>query len=271
MSHDPEETLDESMPSGGWSEEEAELDRLYREALSVVDAIEHDVQLPWDGEDVETAAADPGETSGMETEGAARPAAATVHSSDSVEAATLPFESALPASSRVTPHQVLEAALFVGGQPITTRSLAHMLRDEFTTDYVDEALATLNRTYLSEGRPYEIRLVEGGWQLALRSEFEKVRHRVYGLGPKEVKLSQEALEVLAVVAYHQPLSAEEVEGLGKASPNGALRQLLRRELIAIERGEGRKDVKYRTTNRFLDLFDLRSLDDLPQAEEIAFK
>lgn len=269
MSHDPEDAPDDVELPEHWNEEDAELDRLYREALSVVDAIEHDMQLPWNGE---TADADAESSSLLEVLGDSPPVADAGRANAAVDSATLPMESAVgDTGARITSHQVLEAALFVGGEPLTTRRLVHLLRDEFTTDFVDEALATLNRTYEAEGRPYEIRLVEGGWQLSLRGEFEKVRHRVYGLGPKEVKLSQEALEVLAVVAYHQPLSAEEIETLGKPAPNGALRQLLRRELVSIERGEGRKDIKYRTTDRFLQLFDLQHLDDLPHAEEIAFK
>lgn len=269
MSHDPDDTPDEAALPEHWNEEDAELDRLYREALSVVDAIEQDMQLPWDEG---TADGEPKPSPLSEGSQNLKSVADVGRANAAVDSATFPMESAVgDGSARITPHQVLEAALFVGGEPLTTRRLVHLLRDEFTTDFVDEALSTLNRTYEAEGRPYEIRLVEGGWQLALRGEFEKVRHRVYGLGPKEVKLSQEALEVLAVVAYHQPLSAEEIETLGKPSPNGALRQLLRRELIAIERGEGRKDIKYRTTDRFLQLFDLQTLEDLPHAEEIAFK
>lgn len=269
MSHEPEDTPEDAELPEHWNEEDAELDRLYREALSVVDSIERDMQLPWNEEAAGDDAAALRESEVSESSVALSKAPET---DGEVDTATRPMESAVGGSApRITPHQVLEAALFVGGEPLTTRRLVHLLRDEFSIDYVDEALATLNRTYESEGRPYEIRLVEGGWQLSLRGEYEKVRHKVYGLGPKEVKLSQEALEVLAVVAYHQPLSAEEIEILGKPAPNGALRQLLRRELVAIERGEGRKDIKYRTTDRFLQLFDLQHLNELPQAEEIAFK
>ena len=95
---------------------------------------------------------------------------------------------------------------------------------------------------------------------------------MYGAGPREVRLSQDVLEVLALVAYRQPLLQSEIEAQGKSNPGGMLRQLLRRDLVSLERGEGgRKDVKYRTTPRFLALFGLGSLDDLPQPEDLARK
>jgi segregation and condensation protein B len=95
---------------------------------------------------------------------------------------------------------------------------------------------------------------------------------VYGLGPKDVKLSQDALEVLALVAYQQPVTRVDVEATGKPNAAALLRQLLRRELIRLERGDGSADdVRYFTTSRFLQLFGLASLDDLPRAEDVVFK
>jgi segregation and condensation protein B len=130
----------------------------------------------------------------------------------------------------------------------------------------------LNDLYGQEGRPYEVRLGEGGYRLELRPEFERVRDRVYGYGPKEVKLSQDALEVLALVAYQQPVTREIVEQTGKTNAPALLRQLLQRELISLRRGDGGKDdVTYRTTPRFLQLFGLGSLDDLPLPEDLMFK
>mgnify|MGYP002396995640 CR=1 FL=1 len=96
-----------------------------------------------------------------------------------------------------------------------------------------------------------------------------MRNRVFGLGPKEVRLSQEALEVLSLVAYQQPISRQQLEQFGKPNATGMLRQLLRRELIAIERGNNpRRDITYRTTPRFLEVFGVTAIDDLPQPDEI---
>ena len=185
MSSEPEELFEDAPSPEGWSEEDAELDRLYREALSVVDSIEQDMQLPWNG--ATTAEAKPHENDADHDAASARSQASSHRDSadETDEAHTLPIEAAFTnATGRITPRQVLEAALFVGGKPLSTRSLVHLLRDEFTTEYVDDALQALGMQYAEEGRPYDVRLVEGGWQLALRSEFEKVRHRVFGLGPK---------------------------------------------------------------------------------------
>jgi segregation and condensation protein B len=108
--------------------------------------------------------------------------------------------------------------------------------------------------------------------MTLRPEFDRVRNRVYGLGPKEVKLSQEALEVLALVAYRQPVSQQQIEEACKKNAGGLLRQLLRRELVVIERPDKKqKDVQYRTTARFLSLFGLADIDELPRADELDLK
>lgn len=173
---------------------------------------------------------------------------------------------------RVTPEQIIEAALFVGGVPLTAKKLCGLLRGSFDSLFVERTIDELNTKYGAEGRPYEIRPGDGGYRLELRAEFDRLRQRVYGAGPREVKLSQDVLEVLALVAYRQPLTPAEIEALGKPSSGGILRQLLRRDLVAIRRGEGgRKDIRYHTTPRFLTVFGLASLDELPQPEDLARK
>ena len=177
-----------------------------------------------------------------------------------------------PAEARVTPRQIIEACLFVGGPALNSKKLVGVLRGEFDNEFADREIDALNRQYAAEGRPYEIRLGEGGYRMALRDEYERIRHKVYGLGPKEVRLSQEALEVLAVVAYHQPIKQAQVEALGKPGCGAVLRQLLRRELLAVERDPAApRDVSYKTTARFLSLFGIRSLDDLPRHEQVSYK
>jgi segregation and condensation protein B len=165
--------------------------------------------------------------------------------------------------------QVLEALLFVGGRPLTGRHLAELLGGSHTHEQVDSILDELNQRYLQEGRPYQIQLTEGGYRLLLRPEFEAVRSRVYGQGPKEVKLTQDALELLAYVAYQQPVTLEQAEETGKANVSGLLRQLLRRELISLQRSP--ETDTYHTTPRFLELFSLSSLDDLPQLMDFDLK
>jgi segregation and condensation protein B len=187
---------------------------------------------------------------------------------------TEPHQRVAPDSdSPVTAAQVIEAAMFVGGVPLTAKKLCTLLRGSFDVPFVERTIDELNEQYAGEVRPYEIRLGNGGYRLELRPEFEKVRQRVYGAGPREVKLSQDALEVLALVAYQQPITQQEIESHGKQNGGNLLRQLLRRDLIAIERtaAGGRKNVAYRTTPRFLTLFGLGSLDELPQPDDLVRK
>lgn len=188
------------------------------------------------------------------------------------EPASQPNSNPNPIPQRVTARQVIEAAIFVGGEPLTSKKLCYMLKGDYDLDAVERAIEDLNLQYIDEARPYEFRLGEGGYRMVLREEFERIRNRVFGIGPREVKLSQDVLEVLALVAYRQPITSEEIEELGKEKPTPLLRQLLRRELISLERDtENRKRVTYSTSKRFLSLFGIGSLDELPQADELAFK
>lgn len=172
----------------------------------------------------------------------------------------------------VSAEQIVEACLFVGGSALTAGKLAHVLKGDYAAEDVEQIIARLNAQYLEEARPYEIRLVEGGYRLLLRPEFDRIRHKVYGLGPKEVRLSQEALEVLAVVAYHQPVTEAQITELGRPNCGATLRLLLRRDLIVVDRDASQpRDIHYRTTPRFLSLFGIATLDDLPRPDDLLFK
>jgi len=243
-----------------------EIDQLYRQALEAMEAVATDlseacVELQRDPEDE----ADDEESQPAETE---------QQTSDLQRLSATALQSAAGADdeSTVRPREVLEAALFVGGEPLTTKKLCGLLRGDFPPEFIEQAIDELNANYAAEERPYEIRLGEGGYRMVLRSDFESVRNRVYGIGPKEVRLSQEALEVLALVAYRQPISRKEIESTGLDNAGSTLRHLLRRELIAIKRdGSAGNEVQYHTTPRFLELFGMGDLDELPQADELEFK
>lgn len=170
----------------------------------------------------------------------------------------------------VTSRQVLEALLFVGGMTLSSRKLADVLSGSTSSEDVLRLIDELNVIYDTECRPYRIELAEGGYRMQLRTEFEKVRHRVFGFGPREVKLSQEVLEILAFIAYSQPVSEQELATLGREGTQGVIRQLLRRELIQLKRSE-QAEIKYETAPRFLEVFGLRSMHDLPLPGDFAFK
>jgi len=189
---------------------------------------------------------------------------------DGPEKDVIPDE--VPEAEPVSSRQVIEAVLFVGGEPITSRKLCGVLRGEFQPDHVSTLIDELNELYSAEQRPYEIRLLEGGYQIKLRPEFDPIRRRVFGMGAREVKLSQDALEILALVAYEQPITRAEVEEFGKKNASSLLSQLVRRELLEVDRsdGGGRK-VKYRTTARFLSVFGIGHPDELPQMDALQIK
>ena len=275
--------LDGEIESPAESDDEADwpaedLESAYRRALEANDSVE------WDFSHyaAESAGTDEGETTSSDAD-------STVGASDDAENADsdAPQDADPSASSdddpgetrssdvpqlRIRMAQVVEAALFVGGEPLTSKRLCYMLKGDYELDAIEQAIEELNRRYNDEERPYEIRLGEGGYRIVLRDEFNSVRNRVFGIGPREVKLSQDVLEVLALVAYRQPITQNEIEQLGKDSPGGALRQLLRRQIIELQRDEqDRKRVTYSTTPRFLSVFGIGTIDELPQADELAFK
>ncbi len=178
---------------------------------------------------------------------------------------------------RVSEKQVVEAALFVGGMPLTAKKLSSLFHTDHGFGFIECMLDELNGQYADEGRPYSITLGEGGYRLSLLPEFESVRNKVFGYGPKDVKMTQDALEVLSLVAYKQPITKSQMEALGKSNAGSVLRQLVQRELIRIDRAhappnsKNKNDPPYTTTPRFLSLFGLGSLHDLPVAEDFAFK
>lgn len=174
---------------------------------------------------------------------------------------------------RVSPRQVIEAALFVGGDvALTARRLASLIGQDVDARVAVSLVDALNQTYARENRPYEIRLLEGGYRLELREQFRDVSIRTFGLGPREVRLSPDVLEVLAYVAYNQPLTKEELTQIDRPNVMSILRQLLRLQLVELQRtGTRRTDVSYGTTDRFLKLFGLKALTDLPTADIFSFK
>lgn len=249
----PDATLPEA--DDEWSPDE--LERAYERALNALDAIDSGVQV------VEAVA----EQMAVEISGntvAVAPIPTTLQESEAATERVV--------DPQISYSQVIEACLFVGGSGLTARKLASVLKGDYTAEFVEAAIDELNQRYAVEQRPYEIRLVEGGYVLTLKDEFERIRFKAFGLGPREVRLNQDAIEILALVAYQQPITEDELVALGKSNCGGVLRQLLRRDLIAVERSpEEPKMIRYATTPRFLSLCGIGELDELPRPEEIGYK
>ncbi len=259
-----------------------DLESAYRRALEANDSVEWDfshyaAESPDDdaagvsSAEMEVTNEDGSAGSSTDSDSTGSSAAEAADSKAGSDAPAVEIRSSDPLP-RIRMAQVVEAALFVGGEPLTSKRLCYMLKGDYDLEAIEQAIDELNRKYNAEERPYEVRLGEGGYRIVLRDEFNSVRNRVFGIGPREVKLSQDVLEVLALVAYRQPITQQEIETLGKSAPGGALRQLLRRQLIELQRDEqDRKRVTYSTTPRFLSVFGIGSIDELPQADELAFK
>jgi segregation and condensation protein B len=164
--------------------------------------------------------------------------------------------------------RILEAMLFLGGAPLTAARASEVVRGLTETAF-HEAIATLNRDYRQQGRPYQIEARDGGHTLTLRPRFRPVMERLYGSN-REARLSAPAIDVLSLVAYRQPATKQEIDSLRGADSGALLRQLVRRGLLAVvQRGDAAsKEVAYGTTPRFLQLFHLRSLEDLPQTQDL---
>lgn len=174
------------------------------------------------------------------------------------------------AACEVTPRSILEAMLFVGhplGESLTSERIAGLMRGVRPAE-IDELVLTLNNEYAAAGTPYEIVSVGPGYQLALRAEFGPLRDAFYGR-VREARLSQAAVDILAIVAYHQPVTADDIDRR-RGKPSGAIvAQLVRRDLLVVERQAGKKaKPHYRTTGRFLQLFDLGDLSELPRSQDI---
>ncbi len=178
-------------------------------------------------------------------------------------AATGPAEGASPPPL----PRIVEALLFVGGPPLTAVRACEAVRG-LTPEVFTRILEGLNRDYRRQGRPYRIRPRDQGYELALRPRFRGVLDRLYG-SLREARLSPTALDVLALVAYRQPVGKNEIDSLRGGESGGALRQLVRLGLVAVQRGDAdRPEAAYRTTPRFLSVFHLRCLEDLPRTQEL---
>jgi len=170
----------------------------------------------------------------------------------------------------ISPTSIFEAMLFVGdieNRPLSAVRAAELMRG-VSPGEISDLVDGLNRRYAANGCPYRIVSEGAGYRLTLHKRFQAVRDRFYGRA-REARLSQAALDVMAIVAYRQPITSEDVTRLRDHPSGHILSQLVRRQLLRIERPPGkRRPITYHTTDRFLELFGLESLDDLPQTEDV---
>ncbi len=156
----------------------------------------------------------------------------------------------------------LEAVLMVADQPLDHLVLASAVG--YPAGEVEQALHGLAAEYAEQGRGFDLRNVAGGWRFYSREEFAPVVEQ-FVLEGQQARLTQAALETLAVVAYKQPVSRARVSGIRGVNVDGVMRTLLSRGLVE-EAGQDSETtaILYRTTSYFLERIGVTSLADLPE-------
>jgi segregation and condensation protein B len=169
----------------------------------------------------------------------------------------------LPLTARI------EALLLSTDRPLTEQRLAALLglSGAGSTSAVKDALAELNEQCEKTGRSFRAERLAGGWQLLTVQQFAPLLARLH-TDRQQTRLSQAALETLSIVAYRQPIMRAEIEAIRGVACGEVLRSLMERRLIKItgRAEELGRPMLYGTTNEFLKVFGLSSVDDLPDVQ-----
>jgi|SoiMethySBSTD1v2_1073268.scaffolds.fasta_scaffold790452_1 segregation and condensation protein B len=163
----------------------------------------------------------------------------------------------------------LEAVLYLAREPFSLRKLAQMANLADATE-ARTVLGSLRERYDERACAFQVAQVAGGYQLLSRREFSQWLRPPGGNSERELRLSPPALETLAVVAYRQPMLRAEVEAIRGVACGEILRLLLDRDLLRIvgRSEELGRPLRYGTTKRFLEVFGLSNLDELPWASQL---
>jgi segregation and condensation protein B len=179
---------------------------------------------------------------------------------------------------------VIESILFTSQKPLNLRELREILTvsadkgeepdvkayKKIREEEIENALTELEKDHAQIGRSYYLACVAGAWQFVTRPEYMPWLRTLFGVKTRPPRLSQPALETLAIVAYRQPITRAEIEQIRGVAVDGVVATLLERGLIE---NAGRAEVvgrpmTYATTPLFLEYFGLRNLDELPAADEL---
>ena len=169
---------------------------------------------------------------------------------------------------------IIEAIIFASDEPLTANTIKSVLDASRTfgrlnLDMISDRVNALNNKYESDGSGFRIVEIANGYQFATRKEMAQWVSNLFKERSKR-KLSTSALESLAIIAYKQPITKPEIESIRGVNVDYVLHNLLEKELVTVV---GRADtvgrpLLYGTTQKFLKIFALKSLDDLPKLREI---
>ncbi len=177
--------------------------------------------------------------------------------------------------SQIIPH--IEALIFASDKPLTTLDIVDLINNTFgfmeeriSLDQVEAAVAGIREKYNAEFYPFEVKESGGGFQFLTKKDFYKTVAQLNG-DKFLKKLSNAALETLAIIAYKQPITKGEVEAIRGVNSDYSIQKLLEKELIIISgRNEELpgKPLVYQTSRSFMDYFGINSTDDLPKIKEV---
>lgn len=177
--------------------------------------------------------------------------------------------------SQIIPH--IEVLIFASEKPLTSLDIVELINNTFgfleervTLDQIEAAIQGIREKYDSEFYPFEVRESGGGWQFLTKKDFHKTIAQLNG--DKFLKrLSNAALETLAIIAYKQPITKGEIEAIRGVNSDYSIQKLLEKELILIsgrnEQMPG-KPLVYATSKNFMDYFGINSAEDLPKIKEV---
>lgn len=162
----------------------------------------------------------------------------------------------------------VEALVFSSPQPLPSQKITAALNKVGLTA-IKNAIATLNESYQADGRSFRIRQVGGGYQYYVLPEYTEYVKRLFSR-ERKLRLTKAALETLAIIAYKQPVSKNQIEYIRGVACDGVIGNLLEKNLVKISgRSDGvGRSLLYSATNEFLKFFGLNTFDDLPKIAEI---
>lgn len=177
--------------------------------------------------------------------------------------------------SEIIPH--IEALIFASDKPLTTLDIVELINNAFgfmeqriSLDQIEAAVEGICEKYNADFYPFEVRESGGGWQFLTKKDYHKTIAQLNG--DKFLKrLSNAALETLAIIAYKQPITKGEVEAIRGVNSDYSIQKLLEKDLIIISgRNEDLpgKPLIYSTSKSFMDYFGINSADDLPKIKEV---
>lgn len=168
----------------------------------------------------------------------------------------------------------VEALLIASDRPLTEGRIAEVIgiSGKGASKQIVAAIEELNAHYDATGRAFRAERLAGGWQILTAPAFGPILHRLH-TERQQAKLSQPALETLAIIAYRQPIMRAEIEAIRGVASGEVLRGLMERRLIKItgRAEELGRPMLYGTTKEFLKVFGLSGLDDLPQVKGLELK